>query len=43
MGPGADFAGDEVKLTTHLHLVPKAKMVELYLHYHTRLHGVVLK
>jgi hypothetical protein len=30
------------KLTTHLHLVPRPRMVELYLHSQTRLHGVVL-
>jgi hypothetical protein len=27
---------------THLHLVPASKTVELYLHSHMRLHGVVL-
>jgi hypothetical protein len=31
-----------VKLTTHLHLVPRSIMVELYFHSHIRLHGVVL-
>jgi hypothetical protein len=29
-----------VKLTTHLHLVPRSKIVELYLHSPIRLHGV---
>jgi hypothetical protein len=31
-----------VKLTTHLHLVPKSRMVELYLHSPISLRGVVL-
>jgi hypothetical protein len=31
-----------VKLTTHLHLVPRLRMVELYLHSLIRLHGVML-
>jgi hypothetical protein len=31
-----------VKLTTHLHQLPKSRMVELYLHYPVCLHGVVL-
>jgi hypothetical protein len=31
-----------VKLTTHLHLVPRSRMVELYLHSPIRLHGVVI-
>jgi hypothetical protein len=30
------------RVTTHLHLVPRLEMVELYLHSPTRLHGVVL-
>jgi hypothetical protein len=30
------------KLTTHFHLVPRSRMVELYLHFPTTLHGVVL-
>jgi hypothetical protein len=30
------------KLTIHLHLVPRSRIVELYLHYPTCLHGVVL-
>jgi hypothetical protein len=34
--------GRGVKLTTHLHLVLKSRMVELYLHSPTRLHGAVL-
>jgi hypothetical protein len=32
----------EVKLTASLHLVPKSKMVELYLCSQIRLYGVVL-
>jgi hypothetical protein len=31
-----------VKVTTHFHLVPRSKMVELYLHSPIHLHGVVL-
>jgi hypothetical protein len=31
-----------VKLTTHLQLVPRPRMVELYLHYPIRLRGVML-
>jgi hypothetical protein len=31
-----------VKLTTHLHLVPRSRMVELYLHSPICLHSVVL-
>jgi hypothetical protein len=34
--------GRRAKLTTHLHLVPRSRMVELYLHFLIRLHGVVL-
>jgi hypothetical protein len=30
-----------MKLTTHLHLVPRSRMVELYLHSKICLHGVV--
>jgi hypothetical protein len=30
-----------VKLTTHLHLVPTSRMVELYLHSPIRLHDIV--
>jgi hypothetical protein len=33
MGTGGSFLGRGVKLTTHLHVVPRAKMAELYLHY----------
>jgi hypothetical protein len=29
-----------MKLTTHLHLVPRSRMVDLYLHSPWRLHGV---
>jgi hypothetical protein len=35
-------SGWGVKLTTHLHLAPRSKMVKLYLHSPIRLHGVVL-
>jgi hypothetical protein len=38
---GGKEAGD-VKLTTHLHLVPKSKMMELCVHSPIRLHGLVL-
>jgi hypothetical protein len=31
-----------VKLITHFHLVPMLRMVKLYLHYSTRLHGIEL-
>jgi hypothetical protein len=34
--------GRDVKLTTSLHLVPRSRMVELYLHSPMCLHGVVL-
>jgi hypothetical protein len=36
------YSGRSVKLTTHLHLVPRSRMVELYLHSYVRLHGIVL-
>jgi hypothetical protein len=42
---GAPFSGIKrqgVKLTTYLHLVRRSEMVELYLHYHIRLHRVML-
>jgi hypothetical protein len=39
--PG-DKAVRGVKLTTHLHLVPRSRLVELYLHSPTRFHVVVL-
>jgi hypothetical protein len=35
-------SGLGVKLITHLTLVPRSRMVELYLHFPIRLHGVVL-
>jgi hypothetical protein len=35
-------AAGGVKLTTHLHLVPRSRMMELYLHFPIRLDGVVL-
>jgi hypothetical protein len=31
-----------VKLTTNFHLMPMSRMVELYLHSPTHLHGVVV-
>jgi hypothetical protein len=31
-----------VKLTTHIHLVPRLKMVDLYLHSTIRFYGVML-
>jgi hypothetical protein len=34
-------SGPEVKLTTHLHLVPRSRMVELHLSSPTHLHGLV--
>jgi hypothetical protein len=39
--PGG-LSGRGVKLTTHLHLVPRSRKVEPYLHSPTRLHGIVL-
>jgi hypothetical protein len=36
-------SGRSVKLTTHLHLVPRSRMVELYVHSSIRLHGIVLQ
>jgi hypothetical protein len=32
----------EVKMKSHLHIVLRSRMVELYLHSSTRLHGVML-
>jgi hypothetical protein len=37
-----DYSSRGVKLTTHLHLVPKSRMVELYFHSPICLHGIVL-
>jgi hypothetical protein len=37
------YNGRVVMLTTHLHLVPRLRTVELYLHSPIGLHGVVLK
>jgi hypothetical protein len=46
MGTGGSFSraesGGGVKLTTHLHLVPRLRMVELYLHFLIYIHGVML-
>jgi hypothetical protein len=36
------LSGRGMTLTTELHLVPRSRMVELYLHSPIRLHGVVL-
>jgi hypothetical protein len=35
------LSGQGVKLTTHLHLVPRSRMVELYFHSTICLHGLV--
>jgi hypothetical protein len=46
MGTGADFPRGKaemgMKLTIHIHLVPRSRMVELYLHSPIRLDGIVL-
>jgi hypothetical protein len=46
MGTGGGFTGGRysggVKLTTHLQLVPRSRMVELYLHSALCLHGTSL-
>jgi hypothetical protein len=46
MGTGGSFprgkGGMDVKLITHLHLVLRARMVELYLHSPICLHDVML-
>jgi hypothetical protein len=39
--PGREAAGG-VKLITHLHLMPRSRLVKLYLHFSIRIHGVVL-
>jgi hypothetical protein len=36
------WGGMGVKLTSHFHLVPRSRIVELYLHSPIRLYGVVL-
>jgi hypothetical protein len=36
------YGGREVKLATHLNILPSSSMVELYLRSPIRLHGVVL-
>jgi hypothetical protein len=36
------YSGSGVKLTTHIYLLPRSRKVELYLHFNTYLHGVVL-
>jgi hypothetical protein len=38
--PGGKRRG--MKLTTHLHLVPRSRIAELYLHCPIRLHGLML-
>jgi hypothetical protein len=35
-------SGQGVKLNTHLRLVPRSGMLELYVLYFTRLHGAVV-
>jgi hypothetical protein len=35
-------SGRVVKLTTHLHLVPRSRMMELYINSPIRLHGIML-
>jgi hypothetical protein len=45
VGAGAHspgVSGRGMKLTIHLHLEPRTRMVELYLHSLIRLHGVVV-
>jgi hypothetical protein len=45
MGSWVSFPGyscRNVKLTTHLHLMPRSRMMELYLHYRICFHGLVL-
>jgi hypothetical protein len=45
MGTGAfstEVKQADVKLTTHLNLVPRSRMMQLYLHSFTRLDGEVL-
>jgi hypothetical protein len=36
------LSGRDVKLTIHLHLIPRSKIVELYLHSPKYLYGIVL-
>jgi hypothetical protein len=46
MNTGGSFlwgqSGRGVKLTTHLHLMPSSRKVELYLHFPICLYGIVL-
>jgi hypothetical protein len=46
MDTGGSFPGRRsgwgVKLTTHLYVAPRSRIVELYLHSPTLLHGLVL-
>jgi hypothetical protein len=46
IGTGISFPGDNaaegVKLATHLHLVPRSRIAELYLHCPIRFHVIVL-
>jgi hypothetical protein len=35
------YSGQDMNLTTHFHVVPRSRMVEIYLHSLIRLHGVV--
>jgi hypothetical protein len=41
LSPGVKRQG--MKLTTHLHLVPRSRKMELYLHSPICLHGIMLK
>jgi hypothetical protein len=41
--PIGSFPGDkETSAYSHLHLVPRSRMMELYLHFPRRFHGMVL-
>jgi hypothetical protein len=39
---GAFSVGVVLQLTTHFHLMPRSRMVELYLRYSIRFYGVML-
>jgi hypothetical protein len=41
-GSTQGYSGRGVKLTTHLHLVPRSRMMQLYLYSPVRLHDMVL-
>jgi hypothetical protein len=38
-----DYSGRGVKLTTHLHPVPRSRMVDIYFHSPIYIHGVLFK